>query len=133
MTNEDGEMTKEMIEALALVDDAIKLDKDKFLDLTRQVTSLIEYLQRSKANPVTIYYVTRALDGYASERIMSFGQAVERSRPEGSTMSAEHLKAAADKLFEIALEDASKMTKEEQQALVEQALARKRAAEIGYV
>ena len=60
MTNEDGEMTKEMIEALALVDDAIKLDKDKFLDLTRQVTSLIEYLQRSKANPVTIYYVTGA-------------------------------------------------------------------------
>ncbi len=37
------------------------MDKDKFLEMTRRVNALIDYLQRSKANPVTIYYITRAL------------------------------------------------------------------------
>lgn len=133
MTDESGEMTTEMIEALAFVDSAIRLDKERFLEMTRHVNSLIEYLERSKANPVTIYYVTRALEGYATDKIMSFGQVVERERSEGSAITAKDIKAAADRLFSIALEDASKLTREEQQALVEQAMARKRAAEIGYV
>lgn len=132
MTNESGEMTKEMIEALAFVDSAIRLDKDKFLEMTRRVNSLIEYLEGSRANPVTIYYVTRALEGYAKDKLMSFGRVVERERPEGSSIAFEDIKAAADHLFSMALDDASKMTREEQQVLVEQALARKRASEIGY-
>mgnify|MGYP000848854780 FL=1 len=133
MTDESGEMTTEMIEALAFVDSAIRLDKERFLEMTRHVNSLIEYLERSKANPVTIYYVTRALEGYATDKIRSFGQVVERERSEESAITAKDIKAAADRLFSIALEDATKLTREEQQALVEQAMARKRAAEIGYV
>lgn len=133
MTDETGEMTTEMIESLAFVDHSIKMDKERFLEMTRHVNALIEYLQNSGANPVTIYYVTRALDGYASDKLGSFGRAVEKSMPEGSSITADSLRSAADKLFEMALEDASKMTREEQQALVEQQLARKRAAEIGYV
>ncbi len=133
MTDETGEMTKEMIESLAFVDSAIKLDKERFLEMTRHVNGLIEFLENSRANPVTIYYVTRALEGYASDKLASFGQAVEKGRPEESTVTADSIMSAADKLFAMALEDAAKLTKEEQQALVEQQLARKRAAEIGYV
>ena len=133
MTDETGEMTKEMIESLAFVDSAIKLDKERFLEMTRHVNGLIEFLENSRANPVTIYYVTRALEGYASDKLASFGQAVEKGRPEESTVPADSITSAADKLFAMALEDAAKLTKEEQQALVEQQLARKRAAEIGYV
>lgn len=133
MTDESGEMTTEMIEALAFVDSAIRLDKERFLEMTRRVNSLIEYLEGSSANPVTVYYVTRALEGYATDKIRSFGQVVERERPEGSIITAEDIISAADRLFSIALEDASRMTRKEQQALVEQALARKRAADIGYV
>ncbi len=133
MTDESGEMTTGMIEALAFVDSAIRLDKERFLEMTRRVNSLIEYLEGSSANPVTIYYVTRALEGYATDKIRSFGQVVERERPEESIITAEDIISAADRLFSIALEDASRMTRKEQQALVEQALARKRAADIGYV
>lgn len=133
MTDESGEMTTEMIEALAFVDSAIRLDKERFLEMTRRVNSLIEYLEGSSANPVTVYYVTRALEGYATDKIRSFGQVVEREQPEGSIITAEDIISAADRLFSIALEDASRMTRKEQQALVEQALARKRAADIGYV
>lgn len=133
MTDESGEMDKEMIEALSFVDSAIRLDKERFLEMTRRVNSLIEYLERSKANPVTIYYVTRALEGYAKDKLEAFGKVVERERPEGSIIAAEDIRSATDRLFTIALEDASKMTREEQQALVEQALARKQAADIGYV
>jgi CHASE3 domain sensor protein len=133
MTDETGEMTKEMIESLAFVDSAIKLDKERFLEMTRHVNGLIEFLENSRANPVTIYYVTRALEGYASDKLASFGQAVEKGRSEESTVTADSIMSAADKLFAMALEDAAKLTKEEQQALVEQQLARKRAAEIGYV
>lgn len=133
MTDESGEMTTGMIEALAFVDSAIRLDKERFLEMTRRVNSLIEYLEGSSANPVTIYYVTRALEGYATDKIRSFGQVVERERPEESIITAEDIISAADRLFSIALEDASRMTRKEQQALVEQALERKRAADIGYV
>ena len=133
MTDESGEMTTGMIEAFAFVDSAIRLDKERFLEMTRRVNSLIEYLEGSSANPVTIYYVTRALEGYATDKIRSFGQVVERERPEESIITAEDIISAADRLFSIALEDASRMTRKEQQALVEQALARKRAADIGYV
>ena len=133
MTDESGEMTTGMIEALAFVDSAIRLDKERFLEMTRRVNSLIEYLEGSSANPVTVYYVTRALEGYATDKIRSFGQVVERERPEESIITAEDIISAADRLFSIALEDASRMTRKEQQALVEQALARKRAADIGYV
>ena len=33
-----------MIEALSFVDSEIRLDKDKFLEMTRRFNSLIEYL-----------------------------------------------------------------------------------------
>jgi len=133
MNNEADEAAAGNIESLAFVDGAIRMDKDKFLEMTRRVNALIDYLQRSKANPVTIYYITRALDGYASDKLKAFGRSVESSVPEDSTITAESLKKAVDRLFAIAIEDAAKMTAEEQQALVEQQLARKRQTEIGYV
>jgi hypothetical protein len=133
MENDANEKTAQNIESLAFVDRAIRLDKEKFLELTRRVNELIEYLQKSGANPVTIYYITRALNGYATDKLEAFGRSVEGNLPEGSTITAESLKEAIDKLFALALEDAAKMTSEQQQALVEQQLARKRAAEIGYV
>ncbi|NLK25252.1 MAG: hypothetical protein GX307_01580 [Euryarchaeota archaeon] len=133
MNNEADEAAAGNIESLAFVDGAIRMDKDKFLEMTRRVNALIDYLQRSKANPVTIYYITRALDGYASDKLKAFGRSVESSVPEDSTITAESLKEAVDRLFAIAIEDAAKMTAEEQQALVEQQLARKRQTEIGYV
>lgn len=133
MEEKSGEITEETVESLAFVDKAIKLDKEKFLEMTQHVNAVIEFLESSRANPVTIYYVTRALDGYARDKLMSFGRSAQENMPEGSTVTAESIKAAADTLFALALEEASKLSKEEQQALVEQQLARKRAAEIGYV
>jgi len=133
MDSDAKEETAENLESLAFVDRAIRMDKDKFLEMTRRVNELIEYLQRSGANPVTIYYITRALNGYATDKLMAFGRSAESSMPEGSTVTAESLKEAADRLFALALEDAAKMTVEQQQALVEQELARKKAANIGYV
>lgn len=133
MESDANENTAQNIESLAFVDRAIRLDKEKFLEMTRRVNELIEYLQKSGANPVTIYYITRALNGYASDKLEAFGRSVEGNLPEGSAITAGSLREAADKLFALALEDAAKMTAEQQQALVEQQLARKKAAEIGYV
>ena len=78
----------ENMEALAFVDRAIRMDKDKFLELSRKINELIEVLQRSGANPVTIYYLTRALDQYASDKLSGFGRTVEENRPEGSDLSS---------------------------------------------
>lgn len=108
------------MEALAFVDRAIRMDKDKFLDLSRKINELIEILQKSGANPVTIYYLTRALDQYASDKLSGFGRTVEENRPEGSDLSPENLRKACDQLFALALEDAAKMSKAEQQRLVEE-------------
>lgn len=113
----------ENMEALAFVDRAIRMDKDKFLELSKKISELIEVLQRSGANPVTIYYLSRALDQYASDKLSSFGQTVEENRPEGSDLTPQNLKKACDQLFAMALEDAAKMSKEDQQRLVQEQMA----------
>ncbi len=116
------------MEALAFVDRAIRMDKDKFLDLTKKINELIELLHMSGTNPVTIYYLTRALDQYASDKLSAFGRSVEENRPEGSELSPETLRKACDQLFALALEDAAKMSKAEQQRLMDEqaALQKKR-------
>lgn len=118
----------ENMEALAFVDRAIRMDKDKFLELTRKINELIDILQRSGANPVTVYYLTRALDQYASDKLSGFGRMVEENRPAGSDLNPENLRKACDQLFALALEDAAKMSKAEQQRLVDEqaALQKKR-------
>ena len=120
MDNETEKAVAENYEALAFVDRAIRMDKDKFLDLSRKISELIDILQKSGANPVTVYYLSRALDQYATDRIVSFGQNLEENRPEGSELSAEKLQLACKQLFSIALEEAGRMSKEEQQRLVEE-------------
>jgi hypothetical protein len=72
---------------------------------------------------VTDYYLSRALDQYASDKITSFGRTVEQNRPEGSDLTAQNLQKACDQLFAIALEDAAKMSKEDQQRLVNEQMA----------
>ncbi len=125
----------ENMEALAFVDRAIRMDKDRFLDISRKVNELIELLQGSGTNPVTIYYLTRALDQYASDKLSGFGRTVEENRPEGSDLGPESLKKACDQLFALALEDAAKMSKEDQQRLMEEhAESQKKSANglVGY-
>jgi hypothetical protein len=113
----------ENMEALAFVDRAIRMDKDKFLELSKKISELIEVLQRSGANPVTIYYLSRALNQYASDKLSSFGQTVQENRPEGSDLAPQTLIKACDQLFALALEDAAKMSKEDQQRLVQEQMA----------
>jgi hypothetical protein len=113
----------ENMEALAFVDRAIRMDKDKFLELSRKISELIEVLQRSGANPVSIYYLSRALNQYASDKLSSFGQTVQANRPEGSDLSPQTLTKACDQLFALALEDAAKMSKEDQERLVQEQMA----------
>mgnify|MGYP005834189387 CR=1 FL=1 len=137
MTPDSSEekVTEGNIESFAFVDRAIRLDKEKFLELTRKVNQLIEELQRSGANPVTIYYITRALNGYASDRLEAFGKAVEKDRPPESTITAGSIKEACDNLFSIALEDAAKMTEAEQRKLIEEQLSgsKKKDPLAGYI
>lgn len=123
------------MEALAFVDRAIRMDKDKFLDLTRKINELIEVLQGSGTNPVTIYYLTRALDQYASDKLASFGRTVEEKRPIGSDLGPQNLQQACDQLFALALEDAARMSNEEKQRLMDEqaAVQRKRTnGPVGY-
>jgi len=125
----------ENMEALAFVDRAIRMDRDKFLALSKKISELIEVLQTSGANPVTVYYLSRALDQYASDKLSGFGKTVERNRPEGSDLDADHLQKACDQLFAIALEDAAKMSKEDQQKLVDEQMAvekKKADSMVGY-
>lgn len=109
-------------ESLAFVDGAIKMDKDKFLALTKLVNELIDSLQTSKANPVTIYYITRALDSYAGDRLRSFGKGVEEKKPDESNITADSLANACDQLFAQALEEAQNMNENDRQKLIEERL-----------
>jgi hypothetical protein len=120
MDEETEKAVAENIEALAFVDRAIRMDKEKFLDLSRKINDLIESLQKSGANPVTVYYLSRALDQYATDKMSSFGRTVEENRPSGSEISADNLRRACNQLFAIALEDAAKMSLEDQKRLVDE-------------
>ncbi len=95
-------------EAIRFATEALSMDKDKFLELAKKANELIELLQSSSANPVTIYYLSRAIDGYASERIELFGRMVEQNKPDGSTLSVENIKKACEELFAQALKEAAK-------------------------
>jgi hypothetical protein len=126
MNEETEKAVAENIEALAFVDRAIRMDKDKFLDLSKKINDLIEALQRSGANPVTVYYLSRALDQFATDKMSSFGRTVEENRPLGSDLNADTLRKACVQLFSIALEDASKMSQEEQKRLVDEQSAQEK-------
>ncbi|MGE5379307.1 MAG: hypothetical protein ACM3L5_00365 [Candidatus Saccharibacteria bacterium] len=126
MDEDTEKAVAENIEALAFVDRAIRMDKDKFLDLSRKINDLIEALQKSGANPVTVYYLSRALDQYATDKMSMFGQTVEENRPSGSDLSAESLRKACIQLFAIALEDAAKMSQEDQRRLVDEQKAQEK-------
>lgn len=126
MDEDTEKAVAENIEALAFVDRAIRMDKDKFLDLSRKINDLIEALQKSGANPVTVYYLSRALDQYATDKMSMFGQTVEENRPSGSDLSAESLRKACIQLFAIALEDAAKMSQEDQRKLVDEQKAQEK-------
>jgi hypothetical protein len=129
MEENKDEKLAQNFESLAFVDRALRLDREKFLELTKKLNELIDVLQKSGTNPVTIYYITRAIDGYAQDKLKAFGKAVEQDRPPESTITADNLKHACDQLFAVALEDAARMSSEEQQKLmVEQEDLRKKTS-----
>jgi hypothetical protein len=133
MDEETEKAVAENIEALAFVDRAIRMDKEKFLDLSRKINDLIESLQKSGANPVTVYYLSRAIDQYATDKMSNFGRTVEENRPDGSDLNADALRKACVQLFAVALEDAAKMSQEEQQKLVDEHKAHQKRSKTGLV
>jgi hypothetical protein len=123
MTATPDETLAENVESLAFVDRAIRIDREKFMDLSKKVNELIEAMQQSGANPVTIYYITRALDDYAADKLEAFGKVVEDNKAPESEISSERIRVACEQLFALALEDAAKMTTEEQKKLLEEQAA----------
>jgi hypothetical protein len=132
--NKERQLT-ENAESLGFVYQALRLDMEGSKDLSLKVTELMQLLESSGANPVTIYYITRGLNHYAENKLEVLGQAVEKGFPEESTINPENLKKVCDLLFAIALEDAEAIPLEERMRRLnkKQALQKKRPRSIeGY-
>ncbi len=119
-------------EAIGFVVGALNMDKDRFIEVSQMVSNLIESLQRSGANPITIYYATRALEGYAQDRLSSFSKAVEKKAPE-MNLTSESIQDACDELFSIALEDVGAMGDGEKRNIVEEARQKYNRDKLGYI
>ncbi len=120
-------------EAMGFVIGALNLDKDRFIEVSQMVSSLIETLQRSGANPITIYYATRALEGYAQDRLSLFGEAVERSKSLGPNVTEESIRDACEDLFSFALDDVRSMAEAEKTELVEEERRRYQRDKLAYI
>ncbi len=112
---------------------ALNLDKDRFIEVSQMVSSVIEMLQRSGANPITIYYATRALEGYAQDRLSMFGKAVERNETLGANVTEESIRDACEDLFSFALEDVESMGETEKRELVEEERRRYHRDKLAYI